>query len=107
MEICEICGKIQLSLFWAGFAPAAMHHCRRKVDYPSQQIRLILFFPDEETDKTTSTLFPQLLQHCTLFLFSARDETSVFDLTFSAISLPPFLFEIFFAGPGTTPYCRA
>jgi hypothetical protein len=59
-------------------------------DYPSQHIRFIRFFPDGETDKTTSTLLPQMLQRCTLLFASARAPTSVFDFPFSAISNPPF-----------------
>jgi hypothetical protein len=54
-------------------------------NYPSQQMRRSLFFPVGETDKTTSILFPQMLQRCTLFFASALDETSVFDFPFSAI----------------------
>jgi hypothetical protein len=49
--------------------------------------------PEEETDKTISTLFPQMLQRCILLFASARDPTSVFDLPFSAISIPPFCYE--------------
>jgi hypothetical protein len=54
-------------------------------------MRLILLFPDGETERTTSTLFPQLLQKLPLPLFSALAATSVFDF-FSAMVLPPFLF---------------
>jgi hypothetical protein len=54
-------------------------------------MRLILLFPDGETERTTSTLFPQLLQQFPLPLFSALAATSVFDF-FSAMVLPPFLF---------------
>lgn len=53
-------------------------------------MRLIFFLPSGVTDKTTSTLFPQLLQHCDLLLLPARAETSVLDFTFSAILFPPF-----------------
>jgi hypothetical protein len=56
----------------------------------TQQMRLIFFLPSGVTDRTTSTLFPQLLQHCALLLLPARAETSVFDFPFSAILLPPF-----------------
>jgi hypothetical protein len=63
-------------------------------NYPSQQTRFILFLPEEETDKTTSTLLPQMLQRCTLLFASARAPTSVFDFPFSAIGIPPFFINI-------------
>jgi len=53
-------------------------------------VRFILFLPEEVTDKTTSTLLPQMLQRCILLFASARAPTSVFDFPFSAISIPPF-----------------
>jgi len=59
-------------------------------NYPSQHVRFILFFPEEETDKTISTLLPQMLQRWILPFASARAPTSVFDFPFSAISIPPF-----------------
>lgn len=46
-----------------------------------------------ETAKTISTLFPQRLQVCALFFVPALAETSVFDLTLSAIWVPPFSFS--------------
>jgi hypothetical protein len=55
-------------------------------------MRLIFFFPDGVTAMTTSTLLPQRRQVCVLFFDSALAETSVFDLAFSAMMLPPFLF---------------
>jgi hypothetical protein len=48
-------------------------------------MRFIFFFPVGETDRTTSTLFPQKLQRFTLFFDSALAATSVFDFPFSAI----------------------
>ena len=57
-------------------------------------MRLIFFLPSGVTDRTTSTLFPQLLQHCALLFAPARAETSVFDFPFSAILLPPFQFHV-------------
>jgi hypothetical protein len=56
-------------------------------------MRLIFFLPSGVTDSTTSTLFPQLLQHCALLFAPARAETSVFDFPFSAILIPPFQFQ--------------
>jgi hypothetical protein len=53
-------------------------------------MRLIFFLPSGVTDRTTSTLFPQLLQHWALLLLPARAETSVLDFPFSAILFPPF-----------------
>jgi hypothetical protein len=64
-----------------------------RVDYPSQHTRFILFFPVGETDKTISTLLPQMLQRCILLFASVRAPTSVFDFPFSAISIPPFFFQ--------------
>jgi hypothetical protein len=58
--------------------------------YPSQHKRFILFFPDGETDNTTSTLLPQMLQRWILPFASALAETSVFDFPFSAMFIPPF-----------------
>jgi hypothetical protein len=57
-------------------------------------MRLIFFLPSGVTDSTTSTLFPQLLQHCALLFAPARAETSVFDFPFSAILLPPFPVQV-------------
>jgi hypothetical protein len=57
-------------------------------------MRLIFFLPSGVTDRTTSTLFPQLLQHCTLLFAPARAETSVLDFPFSAILIPPFQFRV-------------
>jgi len=74
-------------------------YCRRRyiTFYPSQHMRFILFFPVGETAKTTSTLFPQMLQIWALFFASALAETSVFDLTLSAIWIPPFSFSTRYA----------
>jgi hypothetical protein len=55
----------------------------------------MLFFPEGETDMTTSALFPQERQSPTLLLNSALAATSVFDFTFPAMVLPPFFINPF------------
>jgi hypothetical protein len=70
-------------------APQEACPCRTNYS-PSQQMRLILFLPVGETDKTTSIFFPQLRQKCPLFLDPALAATSVFDFGFSAMTIPPF-----------------
>jgi hypothetical protein len=64
-------------------------------------MRLIFFLPSGVTDRTTSILFPQLLQFCPLLFAPARAETSVFDFPFpfSAIFVSPFY--------STFPVCQA
>jgi hypothetical protein len=49
-------------------------------------------FPVGETDRTTSTLLPQMLQRWILLFASTLAPTSVFDF-FSAIFKPPFYSE--------------
>lgn len=79
--------------------------CRRQNDYSPQQTRLIFFFPTAETDSTTSTLLPQMLQFWFLPFDSAREATSVFDF-FSATILPPFNFNVRVPNAGLFPRVR-
>lgn len=58
--------------------------------YTSQQRRLMLFLPVGETDMTTSTLLPQLLQSRAEPFEPALADTSVFDFPFPDIVIPPF-----------------
>jgi hypothetical protein len=70
-------------------------------------MRLIFFLPSGVTDRTTSTLFPQLLQHWDLFFEPARAETSVLDFPFSAILFPPFQISNLFSVAGLFCSCPA